>query len=195
VDKGDTGFDYRFGHGLADAYSAVEAALGNQCFVATPVRPTGDSYGVPGSSYTYTAEEDSCLQGHGLEYRFEWGDDSDSAWSSNSSAEKAWDLTGEYQVRVQARCTYDPTVISAWSPARIVTISESLVYIPGDANGDGNINVGDAILVLRSIVGLAQLDANQDSAADVNKDGKVNVSDAILILRYIVGLISEFPVN
>ena len=65
----------------------------------------------------------------------------------------------------------------------------------GDVNGDSFINVGDAILVLRSIVGLASFEPYQALIADVNGDGNVNVGDAILILRYIVGLIDRFPVE
>ena len=64
----------------------------------------------------------------------------------------------------------------------------------GDLNADGDVNVADAILVLRSIVGLVSLEPYQALIADVNGDGNVNVGDAILILRYIVGLIQEFPV-
>ena len=64
----------------------------------------------------------------------------------------------------------------------------------GDVNGDGRVNVADAIFLLRSIVGLVTLEPSQFSAADVNLDGEVNVADAIVILRYIVGLVPELPV-
>ena len=63
----------------------------------------------------------------------------------------------------------------------------------GDANRDGDVNVGDAILVLRYIVGLETLDGPGWHAADVNGDNDVNVGDAIAILRWIVGLIDQFP--
>ena len=78
----------------------------------------------------------------------------------------------------------------------------------GDVNNDGKINVTDAIMVLRHIVGLINLgDEDEDHyefaqyAAAVtdeydSDEGKlINVSDAIQILRAIVDLIdpSEFP--
>ncbi|MGB4655613.1 MAG: dockerin type I repeat-containing protein, partial [Bacteroidales bacterium] len=63
----------------------------------------------------------------------------------------------------------------------------------GDANSDGQVNVGDAILVLRSIVGLETLVGPGWYAADVNGDDSVNVGDAIAILRWIVGLVDQFP--
>ena len=64
----------------------------------------------------------------------------------------------------------------------------------GDLNGDGTVNVADAIILLRSIVGLVTLDPPQLLAADVNLDGVVNVADAVVILRYVVGLVPGLPV-
>lgn len=58
----------------------------------------------------------------------------------------------------------------------------------GDVNMDGSIDLSDAIMVLRSYVGLDTLTSTQTKAADVTKDGSVDLSDAIKILRYYVGL-------
>lgn len=66
---------------------------------------------------------------------------------------------------------------------------------PGDIDGSGSVNVSDAILVLRRIVGLTELNPEQLKAADVDGSSGINVLDAILILRHIVGLITEFPVE
>lgn len=71
----------------------------------------------------------------------------------------------------------------------VVTVSFTVLdWIRGDVNRDGRADVGDAILILRSIVGLHQLDETQEVIADLNNDGKVDVGDAILLLRIIVGL-------
>ena len=67
-------------------------------------------------------------------------------------------------------------------------------HLYGDVNGDDNVNVADAIMVLRAIVGLEQLSPDQEERADAHYDGKINVGDAIAILRFIVGLIDELPV-
>lgn len=61
----------------------------------------------------------------------------------------------------------------------------------GDVNGDGYIDSADAMLCLRSAVGLTELTAEQKSAADVNKDGFVDAGDAIMILRYDAKLIGS----
>lgn len=57
----------------------------------------------------------------------------------------------------------------------------------GDVNHDGKIDVVDATLVLKHIVGLVNLaEAYQGAAiirADVSGNGSIDVGDAILILR------------
>ncbi|NLI70738.1 MAG: hypothetical protein GX364_07750 [Firmicutes bacterium] len=65
----------------------------------------------------------------------------------------------------------------------------------GDLSGNGEIDVQDAILLLKSVVKLIELTEDQKSAADVNGDDNINVADAILILRHIVKLIDRFPVE
>jgi hypothetical protein len=64
----------------------------------------------------------------------------------------------------------------------------------------GTIDVGDAILVLRHIVGLINIDEefgpqSLNRARVSGSEGSIDVGDAILILRYIVGLITSFPVE
>ena len=58
----------------------------------------------------------------------------------------------------------------------------------GDLNGDGVINVFDAIISLQIIVGLITPTEDQLKAGDVVRDGTINVFDAILVLQHIVGL-------
>jgi len=58
------------------------------------------------------------------------------------------------------------------------------VGLPGDANGDGVINVLDITKVVRIILGL---DA-ETAGADANGDGQVNVLDITKIVRIILGL-------
>jgi len=69
----------------------------------------------------------------------------------------------------------------------------SVLY--GDVTGDGSVDVGDAIIVLRSIVGSVNLSEKQRRAADVNLDEVIDVGDAIIILRHIVGIVPKLPVG
>lgn len=61
----------------------------------------------------------------------------------------------------------------------------------GDVNGDGEVDVGDAVLVLRYSVQRTTLTQKQLRAADVLHDGKVDVKDAVRILQYEAGLEKE----
>jgi transglutaminase-like putative cysteine protease len=58
-----------------------------------------------------------------VEYRFDWGDGTYSAWSPQPSATKTYSTPGTYFVRAQARCAVNPSVTSGWSAALSVTIT------------------------------------------------------------------------
>ena len=65
-------------------------------------------------------------------------------------------------------------------------------FLLGDVNDDGDVDLSDAIQILRYDAGLIELEGNALLAGDVNDDGETDISDAILILRYDAGLIEEF---
>ena len=69
----------------------------------------------------------------------------------------------------------------------------------GDVSNDGRVDIGDAILALKQIVGLTALDEKALLRARVSghlpEDGDLSIRDAILILRHIVGLIDTFPAD
>lgn len=63
----------------------------------------------------------------------------------------------------------------------------------GDINGDGKINSGDSVLLLKYLVGQEDLFDSQIKNADVNLDGRTDSVDSLLILRYSIGEISSIP--
>ncbi len=63
--------------------------------------------------------------------------------------------------------------------------------LPGDINQDGEVTVGDAVLLLRYLVKIDQLSPRQMQAADFNGNGLINISDAVSILHQIVGIQEE----
>lgn len=67
--------------------------------------------------------------------------------------------------------------------------------IYGDINGDGEVNPGDAILLLRHIAGIITLDSAQLQAGDLDGTAGVDVGDVIVLLQKIAGLINQFPVE
>lgn len=60
-------------------------------------------------------------------------------------------------------------------------------YKIGDADDNQDVDVNDAVAILKYIVGNISLSSNGVSAADANEDGSVDVNDAVTILKYIVG--------
>lgn len=69
---------------------------------------------------------------------------------------------------------------------------EEAPYTLGDVNGDGKINISDALLILQDIVGAVDLNEQQQQAANVDKsNASINVNDALKLLNYIVGNITE----
>ena len=81
--------------------------------------------------------------------------------------------------------------------AEAATVDGSITFdaiVYGDVNCDGMITPADAALILRSIVGLSTLGAQNMLNADVNGDGVITAEDAACILRYVVGLIEALPV-
>ncbi len=65
--------------------------------------------------------------------------------------------------------------------------------ITGDLDGNGLVNVVDAVLLLRHAALLLSLTPAQLLAADADGDCCVDVADAIVILRYIADLVEELP--
>ena len=83
--------------------------------------------------------------------------------------------------------TDEPTPTPTDEPTPTEEIPEP-DYMPGDVNNDGKLNSGDAVLVLRRIVDLVELNEKQAKAADIDEDGKITTGDAVRILRISVGL-------
>lgn len=76
-------------------------------------------------------------------------------------------------------------------PTARVIVSDPVNY--GDVNNDGIINIVDALMVARYVVGYTGEGINT-GAADVNEDNIINIIDALIIAWYSVGLITSLPV-
>jgi uncharacterized protein (DUF362 family) len=61
----------------------------------------------------------------------------------------------------------------------------------GDTNGDGGIDIVDALLTAQYYVGLDPAGFIPENA-DTNCDGSIDIVDALLIAQYYVGLVNEF---
>lgn len=62
----------------------------------------------------------------------------------------------------------------------------------GDVDGNGKIEINDALLIFKHKSGEKSLSADGQKAADTNKNGSVDIADALLIFKYKSGEISSF---
>ncbi len=60
----------------------------------------------------------------------------------------------------------------------------SPIFLRGDANGDGTVDLSDPICTLGNLF-LGQSSPDCLEAADTNDDGEVNISDPIFLLFYL----------
>jgi hypothetical protein len=77
--------------------------------------------------------------------------------------------------------TYNPPTTTV---PDTTTTTEQVVVLCGDANGDGEVTSVDALIALRTSVGIA---ACPETRCDYNGNGQVQSSDALAILRVSVG--------
>lgn len=65
---------------------------------------------------------------------------------------------------------------------------EYTLVVLGDTNGDGIVNSGDALEILKQSVNIINKTGEYSKAMDANKDGTINSADSLLVLRSSVGL-------
>jgi hypothetical protein len=61
-------------------------------------------------------------------------------------------------------------------------------YLPGDADGDGSVTMGDVVTLSRFVSGLQTLTDAQKLAADTDGDGSITMGDVVSLSRIISGL-------
>ena len=64
--------------------------------------------------------------------------------------------------------------------------NDVIEYVSGDVNGDGEVDIADAVCIVNHIVGKAT-PVFVEAAADVNNDGAVDIADAVRVVNLIVG--------
>jgi hypothetical protein len=79
--------------------------------------------------------------------------------------------------------TYSAQNLQHWA---VTVFIPSPKLMRGDINGDGNVDLADAILCLQVLSGLSPNNINP--IADVNGDGKIGMAEAIYALRKAAGL-------
>ncbi len=104
-------------------YTGISVVVTASHTVTSPNTPSGPSSGDLNTSYSFSTGGATCSEGHGVEYRFDWGDGTTSVWSTSTSASHSWTSAGTYTVRARARCTDDTSILSSWSTGIVVVIA------------------------------------------------------------------------
>ena len=68
----------------------------------------------------------------------------------------------------------------------VCTVCGAAIGMPGDVNGDGEINTLDGLMLLRHLNDW-QVNIAVPNAMDVNADGEVNSLDGLMLMRYLNG--------
>jgi hypothetical protein len=97
----------------------------------------------------------------------------------------SWELSEElsqgevyyWHVRAGDGFEYSP-----WSPPASFLMPYD--YVCGDASGDGQVDVGDAVWLINHIFKYGPAPEPAD-AGDANADGEVNIGDAVYMIVYI----------
>jgi sugar lactone lactonase YvrE len=131
-------------HSAVSSISTVLSVVVNPEGVSTPDIPVGPSVGIASSTYTFSTGNAVDNLGHPVEYRFDWGDGSFSAWSTSASAIHSWSVVGTYSVSAEARCQTHPALVSNSTQSGLI-IDYKIITVAGNGSigysGDG----GDAL--------------------------------------------------
>lgn len=95
---------------------------------------------------------------------------------------------GDYAVKVQNAkysLTSGSTSVILPETVSVLTVED---YVKGDANGDGVVDIADAVCIVNHVVG-KETPAFVAKAADANGDGVVDIADAVRIVNLVVGKI------
>ncbi|MBQ9950391.1 MAG: Ig-like domain-containing protein [Clostridia bacterium] len=115
-------------------------------------------------------------------------------WTTSDEAVATVSETGLVTAVAAGTATITVTTVDGeFTATCTITVTEAEPeYILGDVNGDGVVNTGDAVMILRHVAELIELTPEQLLPADANKDDVVNTGDAVAILRFAAGIITEF---
>jgi predicted MPP superfamily phosphohydrolase len=147
-----------------------------------PMPPSGPTNIVSNDSSAYVASTTD-PENEQVFYMFDWGDETYSDWlgpfSSGDTcvAYHSWMEADSYKVRARAIDVWDH--MSGWSDSLSVTVRNR-----GDANGDGVINLADAVFLVNYLF-IGGPPPNPMQAGDANCDGEVDLADAVYIINYL----------
>jgi len=114
------------------------------------------------------------------------------ARSNEAEAEKltvkAWQKSTGTEIPISQMLTFaSDSRVGLPSSPYILLLTSSSGLLPGDANGDGTVNVTDVVVTVDYILGKNPSPFYFDAANVVAGDGEVNVTDVVAIVDIILG--------
>ena len=96
---------------------------------------------------------------------------------------------GDYAVKIQNAKYSLPSGAAKVAMPETVGVLTVANYLKGDVNGDGDVDIADAVCIVNHVVG-KPTPMFVAAAADVNGDGDIDIADAVRIVNLVVGKIS-----
>ena len=92
---------------------------------------------------------------------------------------------GVYPINIKNASYSKPnsTLVSLPETTTTITLEN---YVPGDVNGNGGVDIGDAVAIVNYLVGKESSNF-VEVAADTNKNGQIDIGDAVAIVNVLVG--------
>lgn len=133
----------------------------------------------------YIAQTESTSVGTIVEYEYWLDDDVDNkVTGTDSKQEYVFNIdVSELEIGKHTFNFKAKNVLEKWGD--IFSETFALGMIPGDANGDGEVNVSDIVEIVNDIMGKTSAKFVR-VAADVNEDGEVNVTDIVKVVSIIM---------
>lgn len=97
-------------------------------------------------------------------------------------------VAGDYKLQIKnaSYSELDGTLVKMPDTVSKITVED---YILGDANGNGGLDIGDAVSVVNYLVGKPSSNFIE-AASDTNKNGQIDIGDAVTIVNILVGKIT-----
>jgi hypothetical protein len=127
--------------------AAATVAISGPEAISTPDVPSGPATGETSVTLRYDVTGMASSHGHEVDIRFDWGNGIITAWTAADWGATQWHTAGTYEIRVQARCRQHTAILSDWSAAATVTISEpaETVTVPTIRNAPASAGSGDVV--------------------------------------------------
>ena len=106
--------------------------------VSEPTFLNGPDSGIMGQKQQFTTGGSTSNLGNEVEYQFDWGDNTFSAWGVGARDHNYF-ISGEIKVKSRARSQENISIISPWSDIKIIFISGRKLNITIDPVGTGSV--------------------------------------------------------